>query len=230
MAEEIKKRFVPMITEAALPYLQVQQGRINELEGNAWLEAYVDGLHDNLAAIRHFFPEKVEGVLDIGGGMGGIDALINFEYGGTIDVVIVDGDRDPPTKPKPDHPGDRSKTYSNCAAAFEFLTANGVVHPKFLIAPPEPVKEFDKAFLSTIEPVDLVLGVQAWGFHFPPWTHKPLAYAFSKVGTVWILDIRENAGRAPWLVDLVSEERLEPIGRVPGLNDKYARHAFRVIS
>jgi hypothetical protein len=48
--------------------------------------------------IRPLLPETIEGVLDIGGGMGGIDALINHEYGGTLDVVIVDGDRDPPAK------------------------------------------------------------------------------------------------------------------------------------
>lgn len=226
MAEEVKKRFEPVITPMALPYLQIQQGRISDLEGDAWLKAYCDGLHENLDQIRHLLPEKIEGVLDIGGGMGGIDALLNHEFGGTLDVVIVDGDRDKPIAPKPD----AGKTYSNCSAACEFLEANGVLHPKFLIAPAEPATKFDKAFLSTIEPVDLVLGIQAWGFHFPPSVHMPLAYAFSKVGTIWILDVRENAGRAPWLVELVSEERLEPIGRVPGLTDKYARHAFRVIA
>lgn len=226
MAEEIKKRWEPAITPAALPYLQVQQGRIAELEGDAWLKAYADGLHENLAQIRHFIPAEINGVLDIGGGMGGIDALLNHEFGGAIDVVIVDGDRDKPIAPKVDD----GKTYSNCAAAFEFLTANGVVHPKFLLAPAEPAKTFDKGFLSTIEPVDLVIGVQSWGFHFAPAVHMPLAFAFSHPGTVWILDVREYAGgRSPWLVQLVSEERLEPIGRVPGYNEKFARHAFRVI-
>lgn len=223
MAEEIKK-WEPVITPNALPYLRIQQGRIADLSDGAWADAYGEGLHRNLAEIRRFIPETINGVLDIGGGMGGIDALINHEYGGTIDVVIVDGDRDKPVVTAKD------KTYSNCAAAFEFLTANGVVHPKFLIAPAEPQTKFDKAFMSMIEPVDLVLGVQSWGFHFPPALHMPLAYAFSHPGTVWILDIREVEGRAPWLVQLVSEERLEPIGAVPGSTDKYSRHAFRVIS
>jgi hypothetical protein len=166
-------------------------------------------------------------VLDIGGGMGGIDALINFEHGGCIDVVIVDGDRDPPAVPKGKGAG---KTYSNCAAAFEFLCANGVVHPKFLIAPKDPDTKFEKAFLSTIEPVDLVLGVQSWGFHFPPSLHMPLAYAFSKVGTIWILDVRVQETGSPWATQLYSEERLEPIGQVAGLTDKYQRLAFKVVA
>ncbi len=224
MGDQVSERFIPKVTEAALPYLQIQQGRIADLADGAWLDAYTEGLHQNLAEIRQWIPDGCNGVLDIGGGMGGIDALINHEYGGALDVVIVDGDRDAPTVKAKD------KTYSNCAAAFEFLTANGVVHPKFLIAPAEPQKTFDKAFLSMIEPVDLVLGVQAWGFHFPPALHMPLAYAFSHPGTVWILDIREVEGRAPWLVQLVSEERLEPVGRIDGHTDKYARHAFRVIA
>ncbi len=223
MAEKMKQRFEPVITPAALPYLMIQQGRINGLEGDAWIKAYSDGLHENLAAIRHFIPETINGVLDIGGGMGGIDALLNHEYGGTIDVVIVDGDRDKPV-------AEKGKTYSNCAAAFEFLTQNGVVHPKFLIAPAEPQKEFDKGFLSTIEPVDLVLGVQAWGFHFPPSTHLPLAFAFSKPGTVWILDVRTEGRSAPWAADLFSQERLEPLGAVPGVTEKYERLAFRVVA
>jgi hypothetical protein len=233
MAEKIK--FEPVITPAALPYLQIQQGRISDLEGAAWISAYANGLHENLAQIRHFFPDKVGGVLDIGGGMGGIDALINHEYGGTLDVVIVDGDRDKPVKVKNQGIGDRHKTYSNCAAAFEFLVANGVIHPKFLTPPvpsetePAVVKEFDKAFLSTIEPVDLVLGVQAWGFHFPPWLHMPLAYAFSKIGTVWILDVRMQETGSPWAATLYSEERLEPIGSAKGFTDKYQRLAFKVV-
>jgi hypothetical protein len=226
MAEEVK-RFEPVITAAALPYLLVQQGRISALEGETWGKAYADGLHANLAAIRPFLPEKIEGVLDIGGGMGGIDALINHEYGGNLDVVIVDGDRDQPQVPKEKGAG---KTYSNCAAAFEFLCANGVVHPKFLIAPAEPEAKFEKALLSTIEPVDLVLGVQSWGFHFPPALHMPLAYAFSKVGTVWILDVRVQETGSPWATQLYSEERLEPIGQVAGLTDKYQRLAFKVIA
>lgn len=227
MAQEVKKEiFVPVVTPAALPYLQVQQGRIANLEGDAWLAAYASGLHDNLDQIRAFLPPTIEGVLDIGGGMGGICALINHEHGGTIDVVIVDGDRDKPIAPKPDN----GKTYSNCAAAFEFLSANGVVHPKFLLAPEVPATTFDKAFLSTIEPVDLVLGVQSWGFHFPPSVHMPLAYAFSKVGTIWILDVRMQETGSPWAAQLYSEERLEPIGQVAGVTEKYQRLAFRVVA
>lgn len=226
MAEEVKKQFEPIITPAALPYLQVQQGRIAELEGDAWVKAYGEGLHENLDQIRDMLPATIAGVLDIGGGMGGIDALINHEFGGTLDVVIVDGDRDKPIAPKPDD----GKTYSNCAAAFEFLVANGVLHPKFLIAPPEPAKTFDKSFLSTIEPVDLVLGVQSWGFHFAPSVHLPLAYAFSKVGTVWILDVRMQESGSPWAAQLYSEERLEPIGSAEGFTDKYQRLAFRVVA
>jgi hypothetical protein len=223
MATEIEKRFKPIITPEALPYLRIQQGRLNALEGQAWIDAYIQGLHDNLAAIRSFLPEKIDGVLDIGGGMGGIDALINHEFGKTIDVVIVDGDRDPPQV------REKAQTYSNCAAAFEFLSLNGVVHPKFLIAPAEPQTKFDKGFLSTIEPVDLVLGVQSWGFHFPPSLHMPLAYAFSKPGTVWILDVRVQETGSPWATQLYSEERLEPIGQVNGLTDKYQRLAFKVV-
>jgi hypothetical protein len=229
MAEKMSERFEPVITAAALPYLLVQQGRINALEGEAWGKAYADGLHAYLDAIRPLLPETISGVLDIGGGMGGIDALINHEYGGTLDVVIVDGDRDPPAKVK-QRAGEQSKTYSNCAAAFEFLVANGVVHPKFLIAPKEPETKFDKAFLSTIEPVDLVLGVQSWGFHFPPSLHMPLAYAFSKVGTIWILDVRVQDTGSPWAAQLYSEERLEPIGDLEGLTEKYRRLAFKVVS
>jgi hypothetical protein len=75
-----------------------------------------------------------------------------------------------------------------------------------------------------------VLGVQAWGFHFPPALHLALAYAFSKVGTIWILDVRVQETGSPWATTLYSEERLEPIGQVDGLTEKYQRLAFRVVS
>lgn len=224
MAEQVKKKFVPVITPAAREYLQIQQGRISNLQGEAWDLAYCNALHANLREIRHLLPETIAGVLDIGGGMGGIDALINHEYGGTLDVVIVDGDQNLPVVTKPDQP------YSNCSVAFDFLCANGVIHPKFLTAPDKPQTDFEPAFLRTIEPVDLVLGVQSWGFHFPPSLHMALAFAFSKIGTVWILDVRQSPAGSPWAVDLFSQERLEPIGEVPGLTDKYSRLAFKVVS
>ncbi len=207
--------FVPVIPASAVPYLKIQQGRINALSGApaAWREAYRRQLIDTHAAIAQFLPKPLTSVLDIGGGMGGFDALLAALNPG-LRVAILDGADDPAKVQKADQP------YSSAGAAAEFLEANKVAGFWFFRPgdlPEEPPRKFD-----------LIISLQAWCFHFLPSTYMAFALKCSRPGTIWVLDVRIM--QRFWASDLFSQERLEPIGEAPGFTDKYTRMAFRVVS
>jgi len=221
MSDDNEIEFEPVITERAFPFLRVQQGRIEALADDpaAWREAYRLQLLETLEAIDDFIPRPLTSVLDIGGGMGGFDALLARCQPG-LRITIMDGFSD---KPVPERDKAFSqKTYSDADAALDFLNANNV---------PTDDVSFINANAPEAKPTrqfDLILSLQAWCFHFMPAVYMKFALAASRPGTVWILDVRVMTKF--WASDLFSQERLEPIGEAPGFNDKYTRMAFRVIA
>lgn len=214
--------WTPKITDAAFPYLAIQQGRISELAGDraAWEAAYRRGLVRLVEELVPFLPMSCSRILDIGAGMGGIDAALNAYYGFGVDVTILDGYDDAPRVQKKD------QTYSNAEIAKEFLRWNGVQRVSALIhSPGDPIAD------DAVEGIqcDLVLGIQSWGFHFDPKLYLDVALAMSRPGTRWILDMRRTVPNY-WLADLCAHDRLRPIGEAEGITDKYLHHAFEVIS
>jgi len=205
--------FQPVITPHAFPYLLAQQGRIAHLAAKPqdWQQAYADQLSETYEATERFIPQDLSSVLDVGGGMGGFDALLHAQHPG-LKVAILDGINDPPEVQKP------SQTHSNAAVAADFLVANGVRGVDFYN--PNALPEKPPAF-------DLILSLQAWGFHLTPSVYMKFALNASRKGTVWILDVRIM--QRFWASDLFSQERLEPLGEAPGFNDKYTRMAFVVV-
>lgn len=214
----LPENFVPTITPTARPFLEVQQGRISSLVNRPvqWDGAYRENLLQGLEQIDPFIPRPCRSVLDIGGGMGGFDALLAAVQPG-LQVTILDGFAD-----KAEVPADQVRygttSYSSAAAADEFLRANGVIDPVFL----------DPKLLPSHPPTyDLILSIQSWGFHYPPNVYMKFALKASRPGTIWILDVRIMTRF--WASDLFSQERLEPIGEAEGFTDKYTRMAFKVI-
>ena len=205
--------FTPIIPPQAFQYLQVQAGRISKMiDGpGIWRAAYRQQLMDSYEAIKQFIPRPLTSVLDIGGGMGGFDALLNRVHP-NLYVAILDGMRSPPNVIE------RNQPYSNATAAEHFLRENGVHQPVFY--DPESLPDDPPKF-------DLVISLQAWCFHIMPSSYMDFALKSSRPGTVWILDVRIM--QRFWASDLFSQARLDPIGEAPGFNDKYTRMAFRVL-
>lgn len=213
----LPENFRPVIPANARPYLAVQQGRIASLVGtpDQWDVAYRENLLESLEQIDKFIPRPCASVLDIGGGMGGFDALLAAVQPG-LKIAILDGFTDAPKVPD-DQNMFGTTSYSCAAVADEFLKANGVNDAMFL----------DPKLLPSQPPrFDLILSIQSWGFHYPPNVYMKFALKASRPGTIWILDVRIMTRF--WASDLFSQERLEPIGEAPGFTEKYTRMAFKV--
>jgi SAM-dependent methyltransferase len=164
-------------------FLRLQRGAIADLAGDfpAWLVAYERSLRDDFASLEPFLPKACRSVLDVGSGLGGIDVLLNRHYGGGVQVNLLDGWDDEPAVTAHD------RTFNDMLVAGDFLRRNGV----------EKVVRVAEGWQRRVE---LVVSLQAFGFHFPPALYLPLVRGCVHPGTVLIFDVR--VGRDDWLGEL----------------------------
>lgn len=163
-------------------YLKLQRGAIADLAGNraAWQAAYERSLRDDLNSMAHFLPEHCSSVLDVGSGLGGINAKLALRYGADLEVNLLDGWSDPPVMKA------HNQTFNDMVVAADFLQRNGVQH-----------------IMSGQRPVDLIISLQAWCFHFAPALYLPFVKACCRRETVLILDVRKD--KPEWRRDLERE-------------------------
>lgn len=197
----------------AYAYLRLQKGRIGHLEGPAFWQAYDQAIFNDYVECVPHLPEICTSILDVGGGMGGIDALLVKHYAGRQavppDVTILDGVRDGPRMSL------HRKTFNNIYITERFLRANGV--EKFSWVSPAD------AGIASAFPVkpDLVVSFGAWCFHFEPETYLQFVIESMVPGARLIIDLRRD--KHEWLKTLT--QAFEP-GAIVRSSAKYERRVF----
>ena len=182
------------INDKEFEYLVLQHGKISDCSSDRklWEHKYEQSLYDTYSTMKNSLPSNVEHILDIGGGLGGIDALLIKEhYTHQPTVWILDGLADAPTHIKAD------QTFSNSAVASEFLQRNGVnkvgfINPNLARQSPEfggPVK------------FDLIISNASYCFHYGPQEYLEFIKYHSHEDTVMILDVR--AYKDEWVQQLI---------------------------
>lgn len=171
--------------DAALPFLHIQRGGIFQLRGDPekWWAAYRADLAATFDSFADYLPATCERVLDIGGGMGGIDALIATHYAQQPEVVIVDGIADEARVQF------HARTFNSAVHGERFLALQGVERVAY-VAPAV-------ALGSRIGPCDLILSIQAWPFHIPVDEYLNLARRALKPDGLLLVDVRKNDPAAP---------------------------------
>lgn len=171
-----------VIPEAAFPYLFIQKGSIDHLKADktAWMDAYQDLIDTEFDQIWPSLPQECSYVVDIGGGMGGIDILIARHYDRQPLISIIDGEKDHAAVEL------HRKTFSNADVADDFLWMNGVRQRDFL-TPTEARKPGAQQHKA-----DVILSLQAWCFHFAPSEYMGLVRRIMKPSTVLIVDLRRE--------------------------------------
>jgi SAM-dependent methyltransferase len=173
----------------AYPYLQMQRGAISDFAADSadtWLLAYTNSLFSEFDSIEPYLPKVCETILDVGSGLGGIDALLNQHYGGDCEICLLDGVDDHPMVES------HAKTFNDMQVARRFLSANGVHRFSFIDAGnPMPPNFF----------FDLVVSFRSWCFHLEPKLYLDFVRRYSIAGaTKLIVDVRR--GKPEWLEDL----------------------------
>jgi hypothetical protein len=167
-------------------YLVIQRGEVSDHRHNfnEWKHAYEESLAEILGNVEGHLPDRCAHLLDIGGGMGGIDVLLHRRFGGQTEVDILDGLADPPEVRS------HARTFNNAAVALDFLKKNGVKDAHYVWPRPPEGRRYD-----------LIVSFAAYCFHIPPTTYFDVLTQMSKPGTVFIFDVR--ASNTLWLEQLV---------------------------
>lgn len=182
------------ISTDAFPYLVLQRGALDDMKGDpqTWCGKYIDVLCQEFAHMEGLLPEKCSAILDVGSGLGGIDAMLNDHYGGECQVTLLDGVNDPPLV------SSHSVTFNNMRVAKHFLALNGVKHFDFIDANDPNRKALRK--------YDLIVSFKSWCFHIEPQRHLDLVLSACEPGhTMLIVDIR--GGRRANLFDDAAAKR-----------------------
>lgn len=194
------------VDDSHFAYLAVQRGKQSNLveDRASWQSAYEASLFATLSSIRNDLPALCANVLDVGGGLGGIDVLLARRYP-NLAVTILDGEDDAPIVDL------HRRTFNNMEVARDFLAKNGV-------------SSFDyfTPALGDARPFDLVCSFGSWCFHYEPSVYLDFVQRCCRPGTVLILEVRRN--RPAWRAELTKAFALQ---RVAFDSPKYQRLVFR---
>ena len=176
------------ITREAYPYLVAQRGAIDDMrvDQQTWVSKYSETLQSEFRSIEPHLPKACESILDVGSGMGGIDALLHDHFGGDCRVCLLDGVEDMPEVTA------HSTTFNNMRIARDYLRENGVRHFTFIDANSE--------HRCASARYDLIVSFKSWCFHYEPQRYLDLVLSASHPETVLIIDVRRD--KPEWLKTL----------------------------
>jgi SAM-dependent methyltransferase len=190
-------------------FLRLQKGSLDRFghDREAWHIAYEQEITKDFSSISKYLPSSCGSVLDIGGGLGGIDALLVRKFGTACEVCILDGVRDRAVVRL------HRKTFNDMEVTRDFLTKNGV--DRFEYRAPNNIGD--------PKPYDMIISMGSWCFHYPPDTYLKFAMACCHPGTVLIVDMRRD--KPQWLREMGAAFQLVALVK---RQQKYDRLAFHV--
>ncbi len=150
-------------------------------------DAYVADMTDEYENIKKHLPQKCNNVLDIGCGIGVINAFINNHYEHDPVFHLLDKSQ------VEDNIfylfNDKGAFYNSLELARTTLVSNGIVEQNIVLC-----EANDKNEIPVQEKMDLIISLISWGFHYPLSTYLNQAYdALTEEGTL-ILDVRKGEG------------------------------------
>lgn len=169
-------------------YLKTQHGRVGQYKTwDEWCEAYNKSVKEQFETLKPYLPKHLDhpNILDVGSGLGGIDAHIRAEYY-DANVFLLDGVNDSPI-PKASY-----KTFNNMEVAEDFLALNGVHNFHY----------FDPEKLGNPEPMDIIISINSWCFHYPPEQYIEFVRSCCHKNTVMFIDVRTGKNYLNDLVDV----------------------------
>lgn len=153
---------------------------------------YAAEMKNEFQTLVDALPKQCSALLDIGCGIAGVDAFLYQHYSQKNDVgpqvYLLDKSE---IEDKVYYQfNDRTAFYNSLDLAQATLTGSGVpadsVHPKFAT---------DDNQIDIDQPLDLILSLRSWGYHYPVETYLDKAYDRLANGGVLILDLsRGNTG------------------------------------
>ncbi|GAB4200535.1 MAG: hypothetical protein OHK0022_21740 [Roseiflexaceae bacterium] len=131
-------------------------------------------------------PPRCEAVLDIGCGVAGIDVLLQRHYAGQpLDFYLLDKTAVDSSVYYLFNP--RGSFYNSLAVAADLLACNGIARKRIHL-----LEADEQGTLALERPVDLVISLLSWGFHYPVATYLARVTRLLRPGGALILDLRRD--------------------------------------
>jgi|AntRauTorckE6833_2_1112554.scaffolds.fasta_scaffold07734_4 SAM-dependent methyltransferase len=149
-------------------------------------QSFQQDMENEYQEIKKFLPAKVENLLDIGSGIGGINVFLSQHYENEIDIHLLD-------KTATDEVihyyfENEGSFYNSLDLAKQFLSENSISEDKIHLHDADnPADCFSIKY-------DLIISLISWGFHYPLATYLNQVKDALAEGGVLILDLRKDSG------------------------------------
>ena len=156
-------------------------------------------MQNEYASIRAYLPAGCSSILDIGCGVAGIDVFLQRHYqAGQPRFFLLDKSQVEANV----HYGFRQRGafYNSLDVAKAVLVGNGVAADKVSV-----LEATDDYALQVPQPVDLVISLISWGFHYPVETYVKTVHELLAEQGRLILDVRKETDGMACLNDWFSE-------------------------
>jgi spermidine synthase len=173
----------PILPFDAIPYVVRQRTRLQRLVS----KEYHSLMEAEFATLEAHLPADAERILDIGGGMGGVDVFLSRHYGHKVAIEILDRVGMDETMLF----GFRESTekYNDPRLAQIYLREGGVPDENFSFWDADSGLGELKA---SGRRYDVILSLKSWCFHYPYATYEDLVRELLAPGGVMIVDLRVN--------------------------------------
>ena len=146
---------------------------------------YLTDMKAEYDAISEHLPDRCESVLDIGCGIAAINIFLQRHYGRATDFFLLDRS----------HMEDRivysleerASLYSSLELAQEVLSRNGIDNSQIHL-----LETADSNDIHVEKPIDLVISLISWGFHYPVSVYLDEVYDVMATGGHLIMDVRDG--------------------------------------
>jgi len=169
----------------AEPFIRLQ--RTHYPAGQQLADQFSADLWGEYETFRTQLPARAQGILDIGCGVGGIDIMLFAHYGRPRDLQFHMLDKTSLT-PKVYYGFEKHGAYYNSLAITRaLLERNGIPAASIhLLEAPEDGR------LKLDPPMDLIISLLSWGYHYPIDTYLDAACALLAPDGRLIVDVREK--------------------------------------
>jgi SAM-dependent methyltransferase len=149
-------------------------------------QAYVREIEADFQSIKPYLPATAASIMDIGCGIAALDALL-FEHYGEQEPVLYLVDRSELSGRI--YFGFRGEAafYNSLGRAKRTLLVNGVPHYRI-----RTIEAPGDELLPNVAPLDLVISILSWGFHFPISTYLNCVCDCLAPNGRLIVDVRRN--------------------------------------
>jgi SAM-dependent methyltransferase len=180
------KKLRAALDRLRIPYVSTGLFLEGSLRRRAIEKAYVREIEADFGQIEAYLPRHAASIMDFGCGIAALDALLFQHYDGQVQTLHL-VDRSQINKEIYFGFERQAAFYNSLEWAKKTLTANGVPEDRIRLieAPPD-------GRLPHIVPLDLVVSVLSWGFHFPISTYlDSVCDRLAPAGRL-IVDVRRN--------------------------------------